>query len=760
MPGIDKYEILKDYCDWGWRLLPVNSSNKKAILKGWVENATCDHQTIEHWCKHAYPRANWGIVCGKESGIIVIDLDEPKPDKDGNITDIHGEIALPQLEQELGELPVTVSQTTPGKGRHLFFKAPQDVTIHVKKGIRFFPGMAIDILSEKRQVIVSPSRRPDGDYEWIKGLSPWDIELAELPPRWIERLSATSKKTRTKKDNVIALSPLSSDKFSLPDVIGNGERNDTLFKYACSLLAKGEDHDRVRELVLQADAERGNPPMQDDPDDYHELLNTIESAINTDVAGREARIVETLEAAGIAVDNNQVKESLDWLIVNVKKDGTTTYDIDERNFSYWFVEKHGLVNIHGMIYSIETGEFLNDMLVSQYIQNEIEPYIRKNMDARVKSLFNLCKRRAYTEFDMPDEFKMVFQNKAFEMGRDGRLTEVPHEKTLFSFPVEYDPAAKCPKWENFIAGLIPAYAIRTIQQYMGYCLIPSKRAQVALFIIGNGGEGKSVVLDVLAALLGSHNIVKGRLHRIFNPEQRFQTAQLINRYVCIDDDMQTSPLKETGDFKSWITDSVTSVEPKGIDPYQVRQFVKFISAGNKMLTAQYDRTDGWYRRLVQINVLPVPKDRVKNRFLTDELLEELPGILNWCLEGLSDFMKNGCELYQSEETQNLTQEEKRDNDSLETFLAECDLITIDGESECTSTELWKIYNHWAFVNGYHTFANASSFSKQLKPKLTHRGITTEDNARSADGKRGRGYKGILIHHEKKDYLNGKILTLR
>ena len=154
MPGIDKYDILKDYCDWGWRLLPVHASEKRPLIKKWVENATCDHQTIEHWCKNVYKWANWGIACGKQSGVIVIDLDTAK-----KADEIDGELGLPQLEQELGELPITVSQTTPGNGRHLFFKAPQDIVIDIKKDIRFFPGMAIDVLSEKRQVIVSPRRR-------------------------------------------------------------------------------------------------------------------------------------------------------------------------------------------------------------------------------------------------------------------------------------------------------------------------------------------------------------------------------------------------------------------------------------------------------------------------------------------------------------------------------------------------------------------------------------------------------------------------
>lgn len=755
MSDIDKYEILKDYCDWGWRLLPVHASEKRPLIKKWVENATSDHETIKRWSQNVYKWANWGVACGKQSGIVVIDLDIAKePDE------VDGAIGLVELEKELGPLPITVSQTTPSGGRHLFFKNPTGITIQVKKGIRFFPGVALDVLSEGRQVLVSPSKRDGRYYEWEAGRSPWDMALAELPTTWLNHITQSSKTERTKKDNVIALAPLSVDRFELPDVIGNGERNDTLFKYACSLLAKGESHDRVRELVLQADAERGNPPMQDDPNDHRELLATIESAIETDVAGREIRLMETLEAAGVTVAPEEAKEIMDWLIINVKKDGTLTYDIHEPKFATWFVAKHQLINLNGMIYSVKTGHYLNDDKVSQDIQNIISPYITKGLNARVRALFDIAKRHAYTEYAAPDEFTMTFNNASFKVERDGSFTTVPYEDSLFKFPIDYDPNATCPRWEAFIDGLIPAHAIPTLQQYMGYCFIPSNRAQVSMFLIGNGQEGKSKVLEVMQALLGHHNFMGGNLQLLFD-DDKFMLAQLINRYVFMDDDLDPKPLKNSGTFKRWVTSRDVSVQRKGVDAYQADQFVRFFSAGNHMLTALDDTTEGWYRRLVQIRVKPRPVDRVDNKFLIDGLLEELPGILNWCLKGLSDIMKNGMDLYLSEETQRLMFEHKMDEDPFLLFLNQGEVITFDPDSQCTTKELWLAYNGWATVNGYYTYASVSRFSRDIKPKLLSRpGIVENPNAKSIDGNRARGYNGIMIHHEKKDYLNGKIITLK
>lgn len=750
--NINKFDILKDYCEWGWRLLPVHPKEKRPLIKKWTENASCDLTLVEQWANHVFKWANWGVLCGQSSGLIVIDLDKAKTENE-----IDGDIGLPQLEAELGTLPKTITQTTPSGGRHYFFKAPTDRVIKVEKGIRFFEGMAIDVLSEGRQVLISPSRRDDGDYEWIH--SPWDTPLAELPQPWIERLSRKRHTSSTKKDTVISLSTVSQDQFTLPDEIGNGERNDTLFKYACSLLAKGESHDRVRELVLKADLERGNPPMQDDHQDYQELLNTIESAIKTDEAGREARIIETLNQAGMSADSEQVKGTLEWLKIIPKKDGTIEYDIHESNFIDWFVVKHQLINLNGMVYSVKTGGYMNDDLVSKMVQDVIRPYITKNLNTRVTSLFNSCKRHAYEEYEAPDEFTITLNNKSFKVERDGTFTDVPHVPTLFKFPIDYDPNAECPAWENFIKGLIPAHAIPTLQQYMGYCFIPSNRSQVSLHLIGKGKEGKSKVLDIMKELLGKHNHMMGKVQTVFGGDDKFLAAQMVNRYVFMDDDLTDKPLKDSSMFKDWVTNRDVTVQRKGVDGYQVDQFIRIFCAGNFMLRALDDTSDAWYRRLVQIRVLPRPADRIDNRFLIDELKAELPGIFNWCMRGLSDLMKNGMELYTSDETLKLMFEQRRDDDPLLVFLESEDFITFDPTAQCTSNDLRLAYNKWASANGYKLFGTQRKFSQDMWERLDGReGVSKNDNVISHDGKRARGYNGIRIHYEKKDYANGKFVT--
>lgn len=54
----------------------------------------------------------------------------------------------------------------------------------------------------------------------------------------------------------------------------------------------------------------------------------------------------------------------------------------------------------------------------------------------------------------------------------------------------------CDEWFKFLEQLVHPEDIPTIQEYMGYCFIPTTKAQVMLMLIGNGGE-----MDLLFALV-------------------------------------------------------------------------------------------------------------------------------------------------------------------------------------------------------------------------------------------------------------------
>ena len=88
--------------------------------------------------------------------------------------------------------------------------------------------------------------------------------------------------------------------------------------------------------------------------------------------------------------------------------------------------------------------------------------------------------------------------------------------------------------------------ITTLQEYLGYCLIPSTRGQAMLFIIGNGGEGKSRIGIVLQEIFKSA-MITGNFQRI--ETDKFFRYNLQNKLLMLDDDMQMTALPSTGYIK-------------------------------------------------------------------------------------------------------------------------------------------------------------------------------------------------------------------
>jgi putative DNA primase/helicase len=89
---------------------PIGNLAPRGVL-----DATDDLGVINRWWTQV-PDANIGFATGKVSDVVVLDADGPI-----------GEETLAKIERKHGSLPPTVQVKT-GKGRHLYFRYPGNVT--------------------------------------------------------------------------------------------------------------------------------------------------------------------------------------------------------------------------------------------------------------------------------------------------------------------------------------------------------------------------------------------------------------------------------------------------------------------------------------------------------------------------------------------------------------------------------------------------------------------------------------------------------
>ena len=129
--------------DNGWSVIPVGIDKKPLIEWKKYQKEKATREQITEWFTK-YPDANIGVVTGKISNLIVIDIDPRHGGSNEDFKDIQ-----------------TVVAKTGGGGWHYYFR--YEGNIQNAAGIK--PG--IDVRGEGGYVIVPPSSHESGNnYEW------------------------------------------------------------------------------------------------------------------------------------------------------------------------------------------------------------------------------------------------------------------------------------------------------------------------------------------------------------------------------------------------------------------------------------------------------------------------------------------------------------------------------------------------------------------------------------------------------------------
>ena len=193
----------------------------------------------------------------------------------------------------------------------------------------------------------------------------------------------------------------------------------------------------------------------------------------------------------------------------------------------------------------------------------------------------------------PQLDRIHLQNGTYFLDKRGFVPE--KELCLNRLPVEYQPDAPAPtKWLEFLDGLLIPEDILTLQEYLGYLLIPSTKAQKMLVMTGKGGEGKSRIGLLLKKLFGEASHSESILRIETN---RFASANLEYKLVMVDDDLNMVALPETRNIKSIVTaEDRLCIERKNKQAVQGLLYVRFICFGNGNLVAAHDDSNGFNRK--------------------------------------------------------------------------------------------------------------------------------------------------------------------
>lgn len=221
---------------------------------------------------------------------------------------------------------------------------------------------------------------------------------------------------------------------------------------------------------------------------------------------------------------------------------------------------------------------------------------------------------------------------------------VAHSPDFFNLakiPYDFSAKAESPMWLKIINRILPdAEDQSTLQQWFGYHLLPGLSRNKMMFFEGLGANGKSVVLLVLRLLLGEENVSSVPLSG-FDPDKTFKLAATDGKFANICEEVGPVSSRVEEVLKQYVNGGVFTVERKFKDPFSMYPSAKLTFATNEMPQFR-DRSEGIWRRILYLKFgVTISKSEQNRDYLEKDFWissRELPGVLNWAIEGAKDLM--------------------------------------------------------------------------------------------------------------------------
>lgn len=255
--------------------------------------------------------------------------------------------------------------------------------------------------------------------------------------------------------------------------------------------------------------------------------------------------------------------------------------------------------------------------------------------------------------------------------------------------------------------------IEIMQEMFGYCLLNTLEGHASFFMVGEGANGKSVMLSLLRAMVGAEYSVSESIES--TTTSRFALASFIGKKIniCVEEE---SDYIKSDKFKALVSGDPVMVEFKYGKRIQWIPTVKHIFATNEMPT--FSGFNGGLIRRMKIvpfkRVIPV---ELRNTKLVDELVSEMGVIVAWAIQGAKRLIKNNYKFSDPTAVNESSREFTGNLSSAVLFLWE--QYEEDGMGNIYIEDLYETYKFWADKRGkkkqsYYSFLK--DINKVLKMK--------------------------------------------
>jgi putative DNA primase/helicase len=323
----------------------------------------------------------------------------------------------------------------------------------------------------------------------------------------------------------------------------------------------------------------------------------------------------------------------------------------------------------------------------------------------------------------------------------GKLRPATPKDRISKFsPVRFDAAAKCLRFQQFISEVFGSDGdlVRYLQKAVGYSFTGSVQEQCFFACYGEGSNGKTTLLEVLAYVAGDYgaSVPFHALEVKHSGGVPNESLLLLGKRFVKSSETREGRRLDEGRVKAWTGGDSMMARPLYREYFTFSPTHKLWLAFNHKPVIADDSPAMWRR----VHMIPFEhkfEGAQVDALLGNKLRAEAPGILNWAIEGCIAWQREG--LQRPTAVQQATREYEQESDALGPFLEDhciVDLDNLDSSNCVPASHLWDAYLDWAKVNGESPMAR-NTWADRLKR---------------------RGFRSMEAGHEKRRVWRG--LTLR
>ena len=335
--------------------------------------------------------------------------------------------------------------------------------------------------------------------------------------------------------------------------------------------------------------------------------------------------------------------------------------------------------------------------------------------------------------------QIVFKNGVLNTESGELISLKPELYITSTIPFNYDPDADCPLWKVTLHDWWDDDddSIRLLQQWMGYNLVSTNHLEALMILFGKPGSGKSTITKVLHEMLGKD---KSTVLEFKDLSYTFGMEKAANKNAIIFSEDQAVKRTEA-DIVLQMIKRLTgrnsiSVRVKYGASYSTELFAR-LTYECDTLPRFVDNAQALERRVNMLYFDRSFKD-APNVLLKDQLMKEIPGIINWALEGLRDLNKTNKFIVPK--ISEITKKELQYMTSPMAAMGDQCLCFDNITAFTSATQLFDLHREWFKEQGYSIY-NRVWFGRVLTtafPDLVKlRELDSND-------KQIRGYKGVSI----------------